>query len=142
MKLFLLAMVAVIALPVSASAQKQKTEQFPAYLDAWSIERIVPKGEKRRLMFLTGLNPDCSSQGKTIVKLTGKPKSGTVTLEEIEHFPNNTHEDYKKCNTDKVRGTAVNYDPNPDFVGTDTFSGTVLYPSSRARKFEMKVTIE
>jgi hypothetical protein len=91
-------------------------------------------------MFLTSLNPDCSSQGTIIVKLTGKPKSGTVILEEIEHFPDNS-QDYKKC-IDKVRGTAVSYDPDPDFTGTDTFSGTVLYPSGRARKFETKVTVE
>jgi len=93
-------------------------------------------------MFLTSLNPDCSSQGTIIVKLTGKPKSGTVTFEEIEHFTNNTHEDYKKCNINKVQGTAVNYDPNPDFTGTDTFSGTAIYPSGRARKFETKVSVE
>ena len=56
------------------------------------------------------------------------PKSGTVTFEEIEAFPNMTHEDYKKCNTGKVPGTAVIYEPNPDFTGADTFSGTDNLP--------------
>jgi len=36
----------MVALPISASAQKLKKQEFPAYYDAWSLERIVPKGEK------------------------------------------------------------------------------------------------
>ena len=70
------------------------------------------------------------------------PRSGTVTFEEIETFPSMTDEDYKKCNTGKVPGTAVSYEPNQDFTGTDTFSGTEIYPSGRARKFEVKVSVE
>jgi hypothetical protein len=133
----------MVALPVSASAQKQKKEEFPAYLQSWQVERVVPKGEKRRLGFFVHLYPDCTSRGAIIVKLTGKPKSGTVTFEEIETFPYPfTHEDYKKCNTEKVPGTAVSYDPNPDFTGTDAFSGTVIYSNGQARKFEIKVSVE
>ena len=53
-----------------------------------------------------------------------------------------TVEDYKKCNSKKVPGTSVIYDPNPDFTGTDTFSGTVIYSGGQARKFEITVSVE
>jgi hypothetical protein len=133
----------MVALPISASAQKLKRVESPAYLPFWQIERVVLKGEKRRIEFFVHLYPDCTSQGTIIVRLTGKPKSGTVTFEEIEAFnPSFTHEDFKKCNTEKVPGTAVSYDPNPDFTGTDTFSGTVIYSNGRARKFDVKVSVE
>ena len=132
----------MVALPISASAQKQKKVDHPAYLPSWQVERVVPKGEKRRIGFRTSLFPDCTSRGAVIVRLTGMPKSGTVTFGEIEDFPNMTDEDYKKCNTQKVPGTAVIYDPNPDFTGTDTFSGTEIYPNGQARKIEVKVSVE
>ena len=128
--------------PISAGAQEQKKVEYPAYLPSQQIERVVPKGEKRRIGFLTSLFPDCTSRGKIIVRLTGMPKSGTVTFEEIETFPSMTHEDYKKCNTGKVPGTAVSYEPNQDFTGTDTFSGTEIYPNGQARKFEVQVSVE
>ena len=127
----------------SASAQRLKKEESPAYLAPSHVERIIPKGgERLRILFLTSLNPDCSSMGKTIFKLTRRPKFGSVATGETEHFPTYTNEDYKKCNTDKTTGTAVFYAPDPDFVGTDTFSGTAIYPSGRARKFEIKVSVE
>ena len=130
----------MVALPISASAQKQNNQKFPAYLPFWQIERAVPKGEKRTL----ARQPTKSdtSKGAIIVRLTGMPKSGTVTFEEIETFPGMTHEDYKKCNTVKVPGTAIMYDPNPDFTGTDTFSGTMIYSDGMARKFDFKVSVE
>jgi hypothetical protein len=127
----------------SASAQRLKKEESPAYYAPMHVERIIPKGgERLRVLFLTNLNPDCSSKGKTIFKLTRRPKFGSVASGEIEDFPGLTAEDYKKCNTDKTTGTAVFYAPDPDFVGTDTFSGTAFYPNGRARKFEIKVSVE
>jgi hypothetical protein len=47
-----------------------------------------------------------------------------------------------KCNKEKVPGTAVIYDPNPDFTGTDTFSGTIIFIDGLARKFEVKVSVD
>src|SRR4051812_18079862 len=134
----------MIALPAaSVSAQRLKKEESPAYLAPLNVERVIPKGgDKLRILFLTSLNPDCSPMGKTIFKLTNKPKFGSVTLQETEHFPSYTNEDYKKCNADKTQGTAVFYDPDPDFVGTDTFRGTAIYPSGRARKYEIKVIVD
>jgi hypothetical protein len=33
-------------------------------------------------------------------------------------------------------------EPNPDFTGTDTFSGTIIFIDGLARKFEVKVSVD
>ena len=55
----------MVALPISANAEKQNNQKFSAYLPSWEIERVVPQGEKRVLGYFYNLNPTAPRKEKS-----------------------------------------------------------------------------
>jgi TonB family protein len=62
-------------------------------------------------------NPDCTSSGKTFVRISRRPSHGVITMREGFGFTN--FEKMPQCNSTKLQGTTVEYLPERDFTGSD-----------------------
>jgi hypothetical protein len=109
------------ALTAGAHAQSvtKKPTVTPAFFPPVVHERVVPKGEARTLLFNASVNPDCSSSGNVVPRLTRKPQHGSARFEERENFSTFTGE-YVHCNKQKVPGVALIYKPDVGFHATAT----------------------
>ena len=130
---------------LTATAQAQTVTKKPtvtsAFLPPVVSERVVPKGESRTLLFAASVNPDCSSSGAVVPRLTRKPQHGSVRFEEGENFSTFGGE-YAHCSKQKVPGVALIYEPDVGFEGSDNVVATMLYPSGRARRYELRISVQ
>jgi hypothetical protein len=95
--------------------------------DAQAFNKTVATGGVLNLDNLASVNPDCTSRGRTIVRVMSGPAHGSIALREglvFSVFPG-----VPNCNTRKVRGVAVMYRPERNFVGADLVNLDVIYPS-------------
>jgi hypothetical protein len=98
--------------------------------------------KSQKLAFFTSLNADCSSLGKTEVRLISPPANGRVQIEFTNDFPNYRIGNQRyDCNKQRVPGTKVTFIPNPNFVGQDTIITEAFHPSGRAQRLTSNVTV-
>jgi TonB family protein len=64
-------------------------------------------------------NPDCTSSGKTFVRVSHPPNHGGVTMR--EGFGFSYFENKPQCNSTKLSGVTVDYLPEGGFTGSDEF---------------------
>jgi TonB family protein len=62
-------------------------------------------------------NPDCTSSGKTFVRISRRPSHGVITMREGLGFTN--FEKMPQCNSTKLQGVRVEYLPERGFTGSD-----------------------
>jgi hypothetical protein len=86
------------------------------------------------------VNPDCSSKGKTTVRLSSAPAHGSVRLREGRGF--SLFQGYLQCNSRLVEGVTVEYRPERGFLGTDTVGLDILYPSGNERTSTYYITVK
>jgi hypothetical protein len=131
---------------LSAGAEAQpvtkKPTVTPAFYPPQVFERVVPKGEARTVLFASMVNPDCSSQGAIVPRLNRKPQHGSIRFEEGENFSTFSASDYAHCSKQKVQGVAVIYEPDVGFEGSDNVVATMLYPNGRARRVELRISVQ
>ncbi len=99
--------------------------------NAQGIVKIMASGSVLNLSNFASVNPDCTSKGKTVVRIVSGPAHGSITLREgpvFSFFPR-----LPNCNSRKVPGVGVMYRPERGFVGTDSVSLDVIYPSGNER---------
>jgi hypothetical protein len=81
------------------------------------------------------LNPDCSLDGKVIVRLIQKPQNGSVELIAEQGFTNYSKDRQQyKCNRTLTDVEKVFYTSRNGFVGKDRFVIEVFYPNGNYRK--------
>ena len=86
------------------------------------------------------VNPDCSSKGKTTVRLSSAPAHGSVRLREGRGF--SFFQGYQQCNSRRVEGVTVEYRPERGFLGADTVGLDILYPSGSERMNTYYITVK
>jgi hypothetical protein len=87
---------------------------------AQTYNKTMVAGGAIALGHFASVNPDCSSKGKTTVRLTSAPAHGSVQLREGRAFAFFEGSGYQQCNSRRVEGVTVEYRPERGFVGTDT----------------------
>ena len=99
-------------------------------LPGWALS-----GERVRLGFSYGVNPNCSSQGEIKSRLLEHPKNGVVEMVTEKGFPGYPQNDQKyECNEKKSDVRAYYYKSREDFKGTDRFVVEVFFPNGNYRK--------
>jgi hypothetical protein len=94
-------------------------------------------GKPLKLNFANTTNPDCSSAGETVVRLTQAPQHGRVTISRASDFPsfpvgNSRHD----CNRRRVAGTKTTYVSQRGYVGTDSVAIEIIFANgATARRF-------
>lgn len=93
-------------------------------------------GKPLKLNFSNATNPDCSSVGETVVKLTQAPAHGSVTIAKASDFPSFKKKNVRyACNKQRVAGTKTVYVSERGFTGTDSAVIEIIFASgSTARR--------
>jgi hypothetical protein len=87
------------------------------------------------------VNPDCSSMGMPVVRLSAAPSHGVVRTIKTSGFSRFTGS-YENCNSRRVAGVTAEYRPERAFVGADSFSLDVIFPGGREREEYFSITVK
>ena len=97
--------------------------------------KVALSGERVRIGFSYGVNPDCSSKGEIKSRLLEHPKNGVVEMVTEKGFPSYAKDHPKyKCNEKQSDVQAYYYKSREDFKGKDRFVVEVFYPIGSYRK--------
>jgi hypothetical protein len=107
---------------------------------AQTYNKTVVAGGALALGHYASVNPDCSSKGKTTVRLSSAPAHGTVRLREGRGF--SFFQGFQQCNSRRVEGVTVEYRPERGFLGADTVGLDILYPSGNERMYTYYITVK
>ena len=90
-----------------------------------------PSGAKTRVGYWGSVNPDCSSKGDTVIRVTNPPEHGAVEVGKSTDYLGYPKENIRaKCNQHKVAVTQIMYKSADKYVGKDTIDFLVLFPDS------------
>jgi hypothetical protein len=94
-------------------------------------------GKPLKLNFSNTTNPDCSSVGETVVRLTQAPAHGRVTISKARDFPSFPQNNVRyTCNRQRVAGTKTVYVAERGFTGTDSAAIEIIFASGgTARRY-------
>jgi hypothetical protein len=107
---------------------------------AQTYNKTMVAGGALALGHYASVNPDCSSKGKTTVRLSSAPAHGSVRLREGRGF--SFFQSYQQCNSRRVEGVTVEYRPERGFLGADTVGLDILYPSGNERMTTYYITVK
>ena len=85
-------------------------------------------------------NPDCTSSGKTFVRISHPPSHGVVNMRESMGF--SYFAKTPECNSRKIQGVTIEYVPNRGFTGSDELELDVIYPSGHEHLNTYSITIK
>ena len=106
-------------------------------------DRVVAVRTTLKLAHYASINADCTSRGKTVVRVTSAPQHGSIlsrVSSDFAHF--SPVGDWAHCNSQRVLGTAVFYRPQRDFVGADSTVLDVIYPNGLERSETFNITVK
>ena len=117
----------------------------PAQQAARPVEasQVVAAGQKSRLRFLYAIQPDCSSQGRTTVRVLEPPQHGKLTIEYGQGFTGFRTDDRRyECNTRKSDGVLIFYESNPEYLGSDSFTIYAIYPFGNVGTYHHSIDVK
>jgi hypothetical protein len=115
----------------------------PSKLSAAEAARVVPIDQKRRIDFLSVINPDCSVAGMPIVRVVDEPRNGKLALEKDAGFSNYLATDQRyECNKRRSDGVAVTYEPDPGFTGADSVTVHIITPRGTEVKRHYSIEVK
>jgi hypothetical protein len=121
----------------------QDTPTPPAEPTPRDITEMVAVEQKLRVAFLYFVKPDCSSGGEIAVRVLEQPQHGTLTIEEGQGNTTFLQDNPRfACNAAKSDGTLVFYRSNRDYLGTDSISFYVTYPSGKTVTRHYTILVE
>jgi len=129
------AMIFFLCLIVSGSV-------FARELPTPTVFPIVVSGERTRVGITYHLNPDCTSAGRIIVRLSESPADGVAELLTEQAFPDYADDDQRfKCNEKSSELPAFYYTSRPGFKGRDRFVVEIFFSNGnyRRRAFNIEV---
>lgn len=106
-----------------------------------NYNKTMPAGRTLLLAHYVGVNGDCSSRGRTEVRVVSGPSSGTIRVAQGPGYSHFTA-DYQQCSAQKLIGANVTYTPQAGFVGWDSVQLDVIYPGGSERIDRYSITVK
>src|SRR4051812_46483702 len=102
----------------------------PSVVHAQHLTKTALSGKPLKLNFSNATNPDCTSVGETVVRLTQAPQHGKITISKTSDFPSFPKGNARRdCNKKRVTGTQTVYLPQAGYTGTDTAAIEIIFPT-------------
>jgi len=100
----------------------------------WGNPYNVPSGGSVKLGFYASVNPDCTAAGVPTLRITQPPRNGRVVIERTRDFVTFPQSNVRSvCNQRRVQGIMVRYISQRGYVGDDSLSGEMFWPSGTLR---------
>jgi Domain of Unknown Function with PDB structure (DUF3857)/Transglutaminase-like superfamily len=126
-----------IAPPRPASAEPPKQPHMQ------EATRVVPSDQKRRIDFISWLEPDCSTPELPVLRILEQPKNGKLVVERGTGFTSFPQSNPRyECNRRKSDGITVVYEPNARFAGVDSITIEAIFPSGSAVKRHYAIEVK
>lgn len=99
-------------------------------------------GQPLKLNFSNTTNPDCSSVGETIVKLTQQPQHGRVTIAKASDFPSFPKQNVRRaCNKKHVTGTRTMYVSVRGYTGSDSAAIEIIFANGATARRSYTINV-
>jgi hypothetical protein len=107
------------------------------------LTRVAMPEQKLQLDFFYLIQLDCSSVGRSSVKIIEQPQHGTLSIENGKAFTDFSETDLRHgCNSRQSDGTLAFYQPNPDYRGADSVTLSVTLPLGAARTRHYSIDVK
>jgi hypothetical protein len=104
--------------------------------------KTVVAGKPFRLDFAYATNPDCTSNGDVVVRVTSPPSNGSISISRSRVFPKFPASNIRSaCNSRRVPGTIATYIARRGYTGPDTVSLEMIFPSGLHRQQTYYLTV-
>lgn len=110
---------------------------------AGDYQKVVAAGQTLKVTFYLAIHADCTSIGDITVRVTQSPANGTVTTKKAVDFPNFAPtSDRAHCNSRRVPSVQIDYRPEANFVGSDSVSLDVIYPTGGEQQDSFHIVVK
>jgi hypothetical protein len=115
----------------------------PAGAHAQQLTKTALSGKPLKLNFSNATNPDCTSIGETVVRLTQAPQHGKITISKASDFPTFPKGNARRdCNKKRVTGTQTIYVPEPGYTGTDSAAIEIIFPTGATARRSYSIDVK
>ncbi|MEJ0077519.1 MAG: hypothetical protein WDO17_19190 [Alphaproteobacteria bacterium] len=116
---------------------------IPSIAQAQHQTKTALSGKPLKLNFSNTTNPDCSSVGETLVRLTQAPQHGKITISKASDFPSFPKGNARRdCNKKRVAGTQTVYVSEPGYTGTDSAAIEIIFPTGGTARRSFAITVK
>jgi hypothetical protein len=131
-----------VCAPILAALLFGGSPTAPASADAINnrFDKTAVAGVPMFIGHFAHVDPDCSSSGRTFVRVSRGPTHGVVTTQERFGFSNFPR--LPGCNSHKVKGVTVWYRPEKGFTGYDAVELDIIFPSVNEHIDYYNITIK
>jgi len=137
-RIYGIALFAALCLPHSGLAQ----EAVDGMMNKQTVKRVVASGITNQLAFFVTLNPDCSSRGEMVVRITNNPQHGSAQTSTISSYLRASQvKEHPNCGKEKVKGVALNYKAESKYTGDDALDIITFYPDGWAREIHIDLSV-
>jgi hypothetical protein len=110
--------------------------------NAASGSKTVIAGRALKLGYWLSLNPDCSSLGRTEVRVASGPERGRLAVKYAADFPTYPATNARSvCNRQRRPATQLWYTAPAGFAGVDHVSAYIVFPSGATRTLSFTVSV-
>jgi hypothetical protein len=99
---------------------------------AQTVSRAAASGAPLKLFFASSTNPDCTAAGHPTIKLVAAPQHGHTRIGAARDFATFREGNVRSvCNTRRLAGTSAYYVSQRGYLGPDSTTIEVIWPSGR-----------
>ena len=114
----------------------------PAAAQAQHLTMTAISGRPLKLNFSNTTNPDCTSVGETVVRLTQEPQHGRVTIAKASDFPSFPKKNVRQsCNKQRVAGTRTMYVSERGYSGTDSAAIEIIFANGATARRSYTINV-
>ena len=106
------------------------------------ISKVAASGAPILLVQVHSTNPDCTTAGRPVVRVTQAPEHGRLSINNTAVFPSFPPSNVRSaCNRRRVPGVVVRYVSQRGYTGTDAAAIEVYFPDGQARRGAYFITV-
>ena len=105
-------------------------------------DKAAASGKPLKLYHAYATNPDCSSAGAVVLRITQPPAHGRVSIGHTGVFPTFAESNLRNaCNRRRVPGVQATYVSQRGYVGPDSVGLQAIFPSGQERSVTIAINV-
>jgi hypothetical protein len=105
-------------------------------------EKVVASGKPLLLYEAYATNPDCSSAGAVVLRVSQPPEHGRVIIRQTGVFPKFPEGNLRSvCNRRRVSGIQATYVSQRGYLGPDSTVLEALFPAGRGGRITLQIRV-
>jgi hypothetical protein len=111
--------------------------------DSRTVSPVAVAGLPLKIGHFASLNPDCTSMGEVVARITKNADHGVVTIQPGQGYTNYPETNPRNhCNYKPTSGVNVIYVSNSGYIGPDSVGLDFFYPNGSELQFAVNVKVK